>query len=255
MAKSIVMIHGMWGGAWCWDIFKSYFEDKGYQCYVPILRHHDIEPGDTPPKELGTTSLVDYVADLEAYIKKLPEKPIIMGHSMGGLLVQMLSQKDLATKSVLLTPAPPADIHAISCSVFKCFLSMFLQWGFWRKPHRIPFERAVFAFLHQLPEHQRKIEYNKLVYESGQASSEIGLWLLDPNKASKVDESLITAPQLIITASNDRIVPAVVVRKIAKKYSRTADFKEFENHSHWLIGEECWEEVANYVLDWIENRS
>lgn len=255
MTNDIVMVHGMWGGSWCWSFFKSYFEDKGYTCHVPVLRHHDIDPSDPVPKDLGTTSLLDYVQDLEAYIKKFEKKPILMGHSMGGLLVQMLTAKGLAKKSVLLTPAPPAGIHAISWSVFKCFLSMFLQWGFWKKAHRIPFERAVWAFLHHLPESEQKKEYQKLVYESGQAASEIGLWPLDPNKASRVDETKITSPMLIVTASKDRIVPAFIVRKIADKYHHVAIFKEFENHSHWLIGEENWEEVADYVKRWIENSS
>lgn len=254
MAKSIVMVHGMWGGAWCWDIFKSYFERKGYECHVPVLRHHDVKPGEPPPVGLGTTGLADYVRDLEEYIQKLPEKPILMGHSMGGLLVQLLSQKDIALKSVLLTPAPPAGIHALTYSVFKCFLSMFLNWGFWRKPHRIPFKRAEYAFLHQLPDAEKKDAYDKLVYEAGKASFQIGFWLLDSERASHVDEDKIKAPQLIITATNDRIVPASVVRKIAKKYERTADFKEFESHSHWLIGEDGWEDIAAFVLEWIEKK-
>ncbi|MCF6248339.1 MAG: alpha/beta hydrolase [Desulfobacula sp.] len=255
MAESIVMVHGMWGGPWCWEKFQPFFENKGYQCHVPALRHHDILPGDLPPGQLGTTSLLDYVQDLENYIEKMSEKPIIMGHSMGGLLVQMLAQRNLATKTIMLAPAPPAGIHALSYSVFKCFLSMFSTWGFWKKPHRIPFKTAKFAFLHQLSASQQKEQYNRLVYEAGQAASEIGLWLLDPNKASCVDETKITCPQLIIGASSDRIVPAAVVRKVAAKYHQTADYKEFEKHSHWLIGEDGWELVAEYVAKWIENKS
>jgi non-heme chloroperoxidase len=253
MSRSIVMVHGMWGGAWCWDIFKIYFETQGYQCHVPVLRHHDVSPEDPPPAALGTTSLLDYAADLETYIRNLPEKPILMGHSMGGLLVQMLAQRGLALKSVLLTPAPPSGIHAISGSVLKCFLSMFLKWAFWRKPHRIPFERAVYAFLHQLPKDRQQKEYNRLVFESGKAAFEIGMWPLDKKKASCVDETKIDCPQLIIAASNDRIVPAAVVKKVYHKYRQTADFKQFEGHSHWLLGEEGWEEVAGYVLSWLEN--
>lgn len=252
--NNIVMIHGMWGAAWCWEPFKSYFEKRGYTCHVPVLRHHDASPSDPPPKGLGTTSLLDYVDDLEAYLSGFDEPPILFGHSMGGLLAQKLAEKGLAQKAVLLTPAAPAGIHIISWSVLKCFLSMFLGWAFWRKPHKIPFKRAVYAFLHQLPESLQKEAYQKLVYESGQAASEIGLWFLDPQKASRVDAANITCSMLIVAASNDRIVPASAVRKIAEKYRHTATFKEFTGHSHWLIGEKKWEDVADYTADWIEDR-
>ena len=81
----------------------------------------------------------------------------------------MVPQRDLAQKTKLLAPAPPAGINALTYSVFKCFLSMFSSWGFWRKPHLIPFEGAVYAFLHQVPKDRRKIEYRKLVHESGRS--------------------------------------------------------------------------------------
>ncbi len=255
MTNDIVMIHGMWCGDWCWTFFKSYFEARGYACHVPVLRHHDIDPGGAAPKELGATGLLDYVDDLEAYIQKFHEKPILMGHSMGGLLAQILMEKGLARTSVLLTPAPPAGIHCISWSVMKSFFSIFSQWEFWKKPHQISFETAVYALLHQLPESRQKKEYQKMVYESGRAAFEIGLWYLDHNRASRVDETKITCPALIVAGSKDRIVPASVVRKVAEKYRHVATFKEFETHSHWLIGEDNWETVAAYVLTWLENGS
>ncbi|CCK81799.1 alpha/beta hydrolase [Desulfobacula toluolica] len=253
MTNNIVMIHGMWGSDWCWTFFKSYFEARGYNCHVPVLRHHDSDPKDTPPDGLGTASLLDYADDLEAYLQKFDNKPILMGHSMGGLLAQILAAKGLARTLVLLTPAPPAGIHCISWSVLKSFFSIFSQWEFWKKPHRISFEAASYAILHQLPESRQKKEYQKMVYESGRAAFEIGFWYLDHNRASRVDETKITCPALIVAGSKDRIVPAWVVRKIAEKYQHVATFKEFESHSHWLIGEDKWETAAACVLRWLEN--
>ncbi len=255
MSKTIVMIHGMFGSSWCWDWFKPYFENKGYKCHTPILRHHDISPLENPPKELGTTSLNDYVNDLEKYILKLDEKPILIGHSMGGLLVQLLAAKGLGTKAVMFTPASPSGINALSWSVFKCFSRFFTTWAFWRKPYRISYKLAVYAFLHLMPEQEQKQAYNLLVPESGRAAAEIGLWMFDKNNASKVDETKIHCPMLITSASKDRIVPASVVKKVYKKYIRNAEYKEFENHSHWLIGEQGWEDVADYVAKWLDKKS
>ena len=77
MNKTIIMIHGMWGGGWYWENYKNYFEAKGYKCIVPTLRYHDINPKSAPPAELGTTSILDYAADLEKLIKETGGQPII----------------------------------------------------------------------------------------------------------------------------------------------------------------------------------
>jgi pimeloyl-ACP methyl ester carboxylesterase len=211
-----------------------------------------MDPSDPPFPDLGRTSLLDYVEDLGTFIRKLGPKPILMGHSMGGLLTQMLAAKGLAAKAILLAPAPPAGIHALSWSMFRSFSGMFFQWGFWRKPHRISFDMAVYAFLHQLPESEQKQEYENLVYESGRAAAEIGLWYLDPSCASRVDDTRVTCPVLIVAGGKDRIVPVGVARKILQKYREVAILKEFDRHCHWLMGGDDWEPVAACVLDWLE---
>lgn len=252
MSKTIVMIHGMWGGGWYWENFKNFFQEKGYRCHAPTLRHHDIEPNAAPPpSELGNTSLLDYAEDLEKYILTLDEKPILMGHSMGGLLAQILGSRGLANSLVLLTSAPPSGIFALKFSVLKSFWSVMTTWGFWKNPSLIPFEAAVYATMHMLPENERKPLYDKFVYESGRAAAEIGLWLLDPQKAARVDAKMVDCPVLVIAGSEDRITPASVVKKIAEKYKTTSTYKEFKNHAHWILLEPGWEEVATFVLNWI----
>jgi len=250
-SRHLVMVHGMWGGAWCWENYAAYFSDLGYECHIPVLRHHGVSPSDAPPPGLGTTGLEDYARDLGAYILDLPESPVLMGHSMGGLLVQMLAQQGLASRTVLLAPAPPAGIHALSFSVFCSFFHMFTTWAFWRKPHKIPFKTARYSFLHHLTPEAQHQAYDRLVHESGCAASQIGLWPLDPGRASCVDERAVTCPQLIIGAENDRIVPAAVVRKVAKKYRATAQYHELPGFSHWLLGEPGWEDVAALVAQWL----
>ena len=251
MTKSIVFIHGMFGGSWHWDNYSSYFKKLGYQCYTPTLRHHDIDPKDTPDPSLGTTSLLDYTQDLEEYIRKLDEKPLLIGHSMGGLLSQILSARGIASGLVLLTPASPSGINALKYSVIKSFWSILTKWGFWRDSHRISFKAAVDSMMHLLPESTQKSEYERFVYESGRAAFEIGFWYLDPRGAAKVDETKVTCPVLVISGTLDKITPASVVRKVAKKYKTVSTYKEFENHAHWIIGEPGWENIAEFVSGWI----
>ena len=252
MSTTIVMIHGMSVGGWCWDNFRQYFERKKYTCYAPTLRYHDVDPDIKPNPKLGTTSLVDYISDLENFICGLDEQPILIGHSMGGLLAQILAAKGLAKSLILLAPAPPQGIVSLEFSVIKSFWPGVKKYGFWRKAHRLSFEETVYSVLHMLSYvDQRKI-YKKFVYESGRAASEIGLSLFDPQKISNVDETKVTCPVLIVTGANDRLTPKKLIYKIANKYNASSTFKIFNNHAHWIIGEPGWEDVAKYVYDWID---
>lgn len=241
----------MWGSGWYWENFKGFFESKGYRCVIPTLRFHDMDPNAVPDPRLGTTSLLDYAADLEKLIRELQVRPILMGHSMGGLLAQILGSRGLAKALVLLTPASPRGIIALKPSVIKSFWSGLTTWGFWRKPFRQTFEEAGYSMLNQMPSESQKSIYNHFVYESGRAAFEIGFWLFDSKRAAKVDESKVTCPVLIIAGEKDRIVPASVTRKIAEKYKSVSTYKEFSDHSHWVVGEPGWQEIAEYIKEWL----
>ena len=251
MAKTLFCIHGMWGGGYQWDNYRAFFEARGWRCETPYLRHHDVSPDAPPHPDLGITGLLDYAADLEAAVRALPEKPVVVGHSMGGLLAQILAARGLADKLVLLAPASPRGITALTASVVKCFLPQFRTWGFWRKPNRPTFEQAVYAFLHLVPPAEQRALYDRLVHESGRAAFEIGLWPLDRRRASEVDPGKVTCPILAVAAEEDRIVPAKVVRKVAARYPG-AQVRELPGHAHWLIGEPGWEEVAGLVANWLK---
>ena len=253
MAETIVMIHGMMGGAWYWEHYKKFFESKGYTCIIPTLRFHDMEPEERPNPALGMTSLLDYAGDLEKEIKELHTVPILMGHSMGGLLAQILASRGLAKVLVLLTPASPYRIMSLKPSVIRTFGSALTQYGFWKRPFRLTLNEVVYSMLQLFPPEEQKVLYARFVYESGRAAFEIGLWFFDHLGAAKVDELKITCPVLVISGTMDKITPASVVRKVAEKYKSVSTYKEFTTHSHWVVGEPGWQEVAEYVSDWLSN--
>lgn len=252
MADTIFMIHGMWGGPWYWENYRRVFEAEGYRCVAATLPYHDMDPRGVPDPRLGSMSLLDYADFLEREIVQLGEKPIIMGHSMGGLLAQMLAARGLASSLVLLSPASPAGILALTPSVIRSFWSVMTTWGFWRKPTRQTFGEAAYSMLHLLPASERMEVYEKCVYESGRAAFEIGFWLFDPRAASRVDASRVTCPVLVVAGAEDRITPAAVVRKVARKYRAVSTYKEFEGHAHWVVAEPRWQEVAEYVVGWLK---
>ena len=252
MSQMVVMIHGMWGGPWYWDYYRPLFEKRGYHCIVPTLRYHDMDPHAMPDPRLGNVSLLDYAADLEEEIRALDASAVVIGHSMGGLLAQVLASRGLARAAVLLTPASPRGIDTLKPSVLKIFSGVIMRWGSWRKPCRISFARAVYGVIHLLPPELHREEYSRWVFESGRAIWEIGCWFLDRGRASAVDARKVTCPVLVIGARQDRMTPASVVRKVARKYGGAATYKEFETHAHHVLKEPGWEDVANYVLAWLE---
>lgn len=247
------MIHGMWGGSWCWEKYKKFFESKGYTCITPTLRYHNIAPNSIPNKLLGTTSLSDYVDDLKIEVKKLKNNPIIMGHSMGGLIAQILCSQGFAKFLILLAPAAPYGIISIRLSVIKSFYSYFFKWKFWKRPHKQKFKETIYSSLNLLSHREQEKIYKKFVCESGRSIAEIGLSIFDKRKTSDVDENKITCPVLIISGAKDRITPTSVVKKIAKKYQSVSTYKEFINNAHWVIGEPGWENIAVYINNWLDS--
>ena len=254
MADTIFMIHGMWGAPWYWENYQRVFETEGYRCVATTLPYHNMDPRGVPDPRLGTASLLDYADALERELGQLGEKPIVIGHSMGGLLAQILGARGLAKALVLLTPASPAGIVALTPSVIRSFWSTLTTWGFWKKPMRQTFAEAAYSMLHLLPEKEQKETYSKFVYESGRAAFEIGYWLFDSRGASRVDESKVTCPVLVVAGAQDRITPTSVVRRVARKYKAVSTYKEFENHAHWVVAAPRWQEVAEYVVAWLKSQ-
>ncbi len=252
MAGTIFMVHGMFCQSWVWEKYVPFFEERGWRCVTTTLRHHDIEPGREPPEALATTSLVDYVADLEREIGALGEAPVVMGHSMGGLLAQMVAARGLARAAVLLTPAAPAGVLALAPSVIRSFWDVLTTWGFWRKSFRPRYEAAEYAFLEGFPVEERRGIWERLVYESGRAIFEIGLWPLDGRRAARVDPPKVACPLLVVAGGRDRATPAGVVKKVARRYGSRATYREFPDRAHWVLAEPGWEEVAGAVAEWLD---
>jgi pimeloyl-ACP methyl ester carboxylesterase len=101
----LLFVHGAWHAAWCWDEnFLSFFADKGYRAVALSFRGHGESPVDKP---LRVCSVADYVEDVRTVAERLSTEPVIIGHSMGGLIVQKYLEKHAAPAGVLMTSIPP----------------------------------------------------------------------------------------------------------------------------------------------------
>lgn len=255
MKETIVMIHGTWCGGWVWDNYKNFFEQKGFDCITPTLRLHDVNPNESPNPELGMTSILDYVEDINNLVSTLQKPPILMGHSMGGMLAQIVGSQIPTKAIVCIATAGPFGISLIQpLSVLRSFKSISTKWKWWKKPMRQTFKEAAYSMLHLLPIEEQKTIYNRLVFDSGQALFETSYMNFDSKKACRFDESEITSPILFISSKEDRIIPSSSVKKCAAKYNNSI-FKEFDNHAHWIIGEQGWQDVSEYINNWLSENS
>ena len=260
MENVILMVHGMWCGKWVWEDYKEFFKKKGFICIAPDLRFHG-EYLKNPHLGLGTTSLLDYVDDLEEIILAIKKQyrtlPIIMGHSMGGLLAQILASRGLARALVLLASAAPRGINSVEPSVLKLFLPMMVEGrNFWKKSLKPTYKNASLTILNKLSEKEKRFIYRKMGYESGRVIFEIGLWLLEWKKmAAKVKFKKINVPMLIIVGEQDSVIPVSVVEENVKKYKKAKkelDYRKYPNCAHWILSGAHWKEIAEDVFIWLK---
>jgi pimeloyl-ACP methyl ester carboxylesterase len=251
MARLAVLIHGMWATSEVWRNWRSFLEAQGWQATAPTLRHHEALPA-IPPPGLGTTSLRDYVADLEACLQALPDRPVVIGHSMGGLIALLLCARGLARAGVLLTPAPPSSVIALRSSNLLAFARIQARWGWWRKPHRATLGEALSHTFNTAGRAEGAAHHAGFVHESGRALFEIALPWFDRTKATAVDPRRVTVPLLFVAAAKDTLIPPGVVRRAAQEFAHVSDYAEYEGQGHWVLGQPGWEHVARDTVAWLD---
>ncbi len=253
LRSPVVMIHGAFCGGWAFDNWRTMFEELGYEVHAPNLRHHDC--GDAPPNALGSTSIVDYVRDLEEFLDGLDGQPILIGHSMGGLIAQMLAARRAVSALVLLAPSAPWGVLPSTPFEFVSAQALYFAGDFWNRTLPPTQWIAAANALDKVPEAEHDAILNRFVPESGLATFEIMHWPMDFKRATYIDSCAVTCPVLCMAGARDRINPPATVRRVAQRYRGQAVYEELDGHSHWLIGEPGWEKIARLALAWLDEVS
>ena len=250
-SKTIVFIHGLFVNPESWEAWKAYFEAKGYKCYTPANPYHEGHPADLRKKidpRLAKVNFEDVVNNIVKLIDTLPEKPILIGHSLAGLVVQKLISMNKAAAGVCIDGAPPVGIIT-------------LKWSFWKAnfPAINPLKgNSVFIptkkwFHYAFCNTMSRAESDKVFDEIAVPESRnIPRGTL--KSFAKIDLKKPHNPLLIIAGEKDHIVPASLNLKNFEAYKDTGSiiaFKEFKGRGHYICGEHNWQEVAGYIFDWL----
>ena len=258
MTQTIVFLHGAWVTPRCWDPFIGFFEARGYRCLAPAWPGKDrpIEAIRADPSPLAGLGIGEIVDHYEAIIRGLDEPPILIGHSFGGLFTQILLDRGLGAAGVAIDPAPPSGVLAFEPSAVRSLASVLLTWRGWRKVVRWSFANFRYAFVHTLPEDEARAAYETHVTpETGRIFFQGALAGFEGHSPARVNfANASRAPLLIVAGEQDHIVPAAVVRRNYRKYAKSAavtDFQDFPGRVHWIIGQEGWQEVAEFSAEWL----
>ncbi len=254
-SKTIVFVHGLFLNHQSWENWKNFFEEKGYTCYAPSYPLDNDTPANlwknTPP-ELGKVDFKAVFNHYEKFIDALPEKPIIIGHSMGGLIAQKLVEFNKAEAAICISTAPPKGVMTTKWSFLKSNFGLLnpLKGNAVFKPTAKWFH---YAFANTMSRTESDKYFEQFVTPE---SRNIPRGTL--KKFAKINFKQSHAPLLFIAGSEDHIIPSSLVKKNFKKYQRATGIKElkiYEGRGHLICLDKKWKEVATFVLDWINDES
>ncbi len=240
----LLFIHGAWHGAWCWENFLNYFPQKGFDCFAPSLCGHGKSGND---KSLKTTRLDDYVENIRSVVDSIfseyGKKPVIVGHSMGGLVAQKYLETDHEIpKAFLLAPVPKHGAWQASLRMARRlplqFALLNLTWSLW--PLVGTKKRTQKAFFSE------NIPDNKLNKYFLLMQDETYLGFLDMLIFRLPSPKKVKTPVLVLGAENDRIFSVKEIKSTAKAYGTEAVI--FDDMAHDMMLEENWKDVADYII-------
>lgn len=242
----LLLVHGMAAGAWHFERWQPFLASRGWPTYAVDLRGHG---GSRPAADLGRVSVLDYVEDAREAMAEVARhhagtRPVLVGHSMGGLIVQKLAESSAPAAVVLLCSAPPRGITVASLPLIK----VQLRWRYLKpllRSRPLVGESADLRALNseRIGDAEWEALFPRFGPESGRAGREISIGGI------AVDAARVRCPVLVVATDEDRFVVPRVARALAKKYGGT--LCEVRGHGHLLLLEPGWEAPAAAVEAWL----
>jgi len=253
-SREVVFIHGMYLNGLSWQPWVERFTSAGFSCSAPSWPYHKGDPRSlrsVVDPELGALTFGAVTEHLKGLIDALPERPILVGQSIGGLLVQRLVNDGYASAGVSISSAPPQGVMSFSPHFLRAnFAHINPLAG--NKPVFMTPKRFHYAFANTVSRSVSDDAFEQFVVPESRNVPRSTL-----GRSARIDFAAPHAPLLFLTGDQDHLTPVAMVRRNAHKYAaapRAVDYQQFAGRSHYICAEPGWEEVADAALAWLSNQ-
>ena len=258
--RTVCFIHGLWMNPLCWEHFQGYFAGLGYNVVAPGWPGHEGDVEEvrrTAPSGLANLGFAEIVSHFEEIVRPMDEQPILIGHSFGGLVVQILLDRGLGVAGVGIDAAPPKGVHRLPVTQLKALGHAIRRPANRHRVIMLTFEQFRYGFANTMSEDEAREAYQRYsVPDTARPLFQSALAAFMKNPPTAVDYGNVSRkPLLLIGGGMDHTVPASVSRSNFHKYRHSTaftDYHEFADRSHNIIVEKGWEEVAQYARDWLD---
>ena len=255
----LMFVHGAWLSSRSWETYLDYFGKRGFAVSAPEWprKHGDVEEmreTGEDSKGLGVAEIVDHYDGL---IRELDEPPVLVGHSYGGLFVELLLDRGLGRAGVAMSPAPAKGILKLPFSTLKAGTPVLAHPSKWHGVVTLTLEQFTYGFVNTFTEEKAKQAYERYaVPETGQILYEGASASFHLHPPTEVHFKLgERAPLLLVGATEDHTVPASLTKAQYKKYEHSpakTDYLEFEGRPHLHMVADDWQEVAAAIDSWLD---
>jgi pimeloyl-ACP methyl ester carboxylesterase len=259
--QTIVLIHGLWMTPSSLDLFKEFFEHRGYHVIAPAWPRLDDEVDviRKNPSALAGLGVLEIADHYDAIIRPMEQRPILVGHSLGGLIVQMLLDRGLGSAGVAIDATTPKGVFDLPYSMVRAARPVLMNpLNYWRTI-MLTFEQFKHALANTMTDAEALRVYDTQVIPGpGRPIFQAVFANFVPQAATTVNRLNYTrAPLLLISATHDNLVPATLNEKnyqLYKHSTATTDYAVFADRSHLIVVQQGWQDVAEYAITWVERR-
>jgi pimeloyl-ACP methyl ester carboxylesterase len=255
----LMLTHGAWLSARSWENYVDYFGERGFAVSAPEWprKQGDVDAIRETAKASAGLGVQEIVEHYEELIGELDHPPVLIGHSYGGLFVELLLDRGVGRAGVAMSPAPPKGILALPFSTLKAGAPALAHPSKWHGVVTLTLEEFTYAFVNTFSEDDAAAAYARYaVPETGQIFYEAGFanfHLHPPTEVHFKNED--RAPLLIVGAAEDHTVPASLAKAQYKHYERsgaTTEYLAFEGRPHLHMAAPDWQEVAAAIGSWLD---
>ncbi|WP_324278164.1 alpha/beta hydrolase [Blastococcus brunescens] len=252
----MVLVHGFWVTPRSWENWKAHYEAKGYRVLAPGYPGFEVEVEalNADPTLIAGLTLPTIMAHLESVVGALEEPPIIIGHSAGGTLTQLLLDRGHGAVGVTLNSAPTEGVRVLPLSQLRSTFVAFKNPANRHRAVGLSPEQWHYAFANTFSDEESRALYERYhVPASGRIlwDSVLANFMPGPQDAAVDYENAARPPLLFISGSEDHIMPPSVQRSNAKHYaSGVVEVEEYPGYAHLLPAQEGWEAIADHALAW-----